>query len=666
VIGGGGTPIRIDNNQAIPGAATREQAENIRTVNKNSVMYNQYKDPNEIKAKTDNLSREWDRLSRAAIDPDATPEQREAAQKQLNSVEEEMNWYGQQSEEATKGLTDAKGAYEPGLNEYRTGVDATTKQRADDAAAAEANKTRTTASTNTVGEALTKLDQMFTTRAHGEDIEPGDLRHYDDNMVNRRVNEITELVGTLGDGSLRAFGLQARVVELLQDIKNSDDPNLVRRRYHEVKNVLGELGALGSASGTVPPTAEGAVSSSSSGLTPTGASQQSLTSVDGQQPTTQSGTVTNPSEPMDVSGVPVSRHDATTKPGRDQHGDPKYNKVISGMSANDVAEVFNIPPDQALYYLNNGAVFRPNGTMSVGGNEYDGSEVTDATTANGDAENAQAGQALYAGWTASVETENNRIRAGAGKELTDLAKTGVEKQLNTPLDLTAVTRGFDRTLDAQRQSAARNKALALRGIQERGAYSGASVNQMMGSSTEAGYGYDTEAQAQETMLNLQKEMAIVNATKEDAARKLNWATMLYNSAKTSEDLDRARILMNEHSEVLRQQGIREQQIQNEANKPSLGMTLAKVGIGVGGAVLAPFTGGSSLLVAGALGAGLQGAESAGMFGGGADAYSAYNRANPAPGSVPSSSSNFTYGTTGYAPGSRLNLGVPQLQLGLTN
>ena len=596
----GGTPIRIDNNLAIPGQATAAQAQEIRTTNKNSVDYNQYKDYEAIAKQSAAYASEWDRLSRAAIDPNATPEQREKAANDLKLLEDDMKYYGEQSDRSGQGLAAEKAKYEPGVNQYRGEVATAAKKKADEEEAAAAAAQRKTVSTNNANEAKAKLGQMFTTPVSGwarggATVDTSTLTG-DHNLVNRRANEINNLLPTIGDNSPQAQTLRNDITRMLSELASSDDPNLIRRRRNSINESLDQLASLGSGGTTTPPVSSSGIATSGQGLAPTGQSQQSLTSVDGQQPTTQSATTAPTSGPIDpISGLPPNRHDATRTPGRDKHGDPRYDENIGGMTANDVAEVYNIPPDQALYYLQNGATFSPDGTvMKVGGVTYDGSEIFDALSGNTiDPQNAKAGQALRTGWVNQVTEEGNRSRLAAEQAGLDDAQKRVEAELNKPLDLTALTRGFDRTIAAQKQSAARNKALALKAQMEQGAESGASVNQMMGMATETGYGYDTEAQMQATALNLQKEMEIVKATKEDASRKLGWAINLYNNAKTDADRAKYWAYKTQQDEVLRQNQIHEANIAAQANDPGIGAYLAAAGIGVAGALGSIFSGGAT-------------------------------------------------------------------------
>jgi hypothetical protein len=300
------------------------------------------------------------------------------------------------------------------------------------------------------------------------------------------------------------------------------------------------------------------------------------------------------------------------------------------------------------------------------GTKYDGSEVSDALSKNPeDSSNAKEGRKTYLDWSEKVAAESKQSQAATDAANVATTTAHVEKLLDTPLDLTALNESFDRQIDATRQAGARNKALALKAIQERGAASGSSVNQMMGMQTEAGYGYDTQNQAQETMLGLQKEMAKVEATKEDANRKLNWAMTLYNNAKTDEQKNKAWNQYLAQQDILKQQQIYQSNIEAEMNSPSLAMTLAKVGVGVGGAVLAPFTGGTSLLVAGAAMGGLQAADSAGAFGSGAQAYNTYRAGMPAPGPQNLAPGSLTYRGTapGYGPSWGMHNGNASVNLG---
>lgn len=356
-----------------------------------------------------------------------------------------------------------------------------------------------------------------------------------------------------------------------------------------------------------------------------------------------------------IGGVAASKATSHSIDDEDRQDDPsEVARRYPGLTPEEVSAL------QAMGYE-----FSADGEriVTAGGVEYTGSEITDFL--KGDMrgyDNATegVGDLMYIrGEAAKKKGESDLANKQA---LADQALADLRSEINKPIDTSAVTQQYDKVIESNRRAAARNKALSLRAIQERGAYSGASVNQMMGQSTEAGYGYDTQAQQQEAALGLQKAQAELQSALMQNQRKIDLAMMVYNNATLAADKKEAWLAMQAAQAQQNQYNAQMQAVQAEMNSPSLGMTLAKVGIGVGGAVLAPFTGGASLAASGAL---LGGMQAMGGGGGGAPMYMPYQYQS-APGSAPAATqSDFIY-QTGYAPGqqpSGLNLGVPKLTLG---
>lgn len=356
-----------------------------------------------------------------------------------------------------------------------------------------------------------------------------------------------------------------------------------------------------------------------------------------------------------LGGIAASKATSHSIDDEDRLDDPnEISRRYPGLTVEDATTLLGM---DYQFAADGGRVVTPSGR------EYTGSEITDFL--KGDMrgyENAQegVGDLMYIrGQAAKKKGEDDLAnkQAIAAQSLEDLRSL-----MNQPVDTSAVTQQYDKVIESNRRAAARNKALSLRAIQERGAYSGASVNQMMGQSTEAGYGYDTQAQQQEAALGLQKAQAELQSALMQNQRKIDLAMLVYNNATLAADKKEAWLAMQAAQDQQNQYNAQMQAIQAEMNSPSLGMTLAKVGIGVGGAVLAPFTGGASLAASGAL---LGGMQAMGGGGGGAPMYMPYQYQS-APGSAPAATqSDFIY-QTGYAPGqqpSGLNLGVPKLTLG---
>jgi hypothetical protein len=237
-----------------------------------------------------------------------------------------------------------------------------------------------------------------------------------------------------------------------------------------------------------------------------------------------------------------------------------------------------------------------------------------------------------------VAQENNKVSTARGEaqqaQNTALVNSSLEDlraEVNKPINLTELTAGYDRAIEAHRKSSARNKALALKAMQEQAAMSGMSVNQLVGASSESGQAYDTQNQAQDTMLNLQKQQAIYQETARQTQNKIQLAQQIYNRATTVAEQQEARMHMDKLNVEQEAARARQAEIEAEMNSPSLAMQIAKIGVGVGGAVLAPFTGGASLAASGAILGTMGAVEAANASNAG---YGAYRNMQAAPGSQP--------------------------------
>lgn len=305
--------------------------------------------------------------------------------------------------------------------------------------------------------------------------------------------------------------------------------------------------------------------------------------------------------------------------------------------------------DEANDLVKLGYEFSADGERVVtpSGVEYTGSEISDFL--KGDMrgyDNATEGVGDLMKIRSDREKNKGEADLANKRALEAQALQQLKDEIAKPIDISEVSAGYDKALHDTRQAGARNKALALKAMQERGAYSGASVNQMMGQQTEAGYAYDTQNQAQESMISLQKAQAEVQAAMMQNQRKIDLANLIYAKASTTADQQAAWMQMQQAQAAQNQYNAQMQAIQAEMNSPSLGMTLAKVGVGAAGAILAPYTGGASLLASGAIlgGMGAMGG------GGGAPGYIPQYQYKAAPGSSGLTQSDFIY-QTGYAPGS---------------
>jgi hypothetical protein len=179
-----------------------------------------------------------------------------------------------------------------------------------------------------------------------------------------------------------------------------------------------------------------------------------------------------------------------------------------------------------------------------------------------------------------------------------------DSMLEKSIDWAAFDKQFDELQQKIQQSSARNKALTLKALQERNAQSGGSVNQMMGEQSQAAYGYDTEAQQQEAAARLAKESQKLAMEMDRDAKRFQ----LYKDrwSKTADGAERAKLAQSMAAIETEQynRSMLQYKIQQEASKPGIGMTLAKIGIGIAGAAGAIFTGGTSLAGAAAVIGGL--------------------------------------------------------------
>lgn len=275
---------------------------------------------------------------------------------------------------------------------------------------------------------------------------------------------------------------------------------------------------------------------------------------------------------------------------------------------------------------------------SPGGTKLDGTEVTGFKS---DPENSKEMVSAYKDYQEAKNQNSLDIAQQKKDELLKSSTDELRKAIDAPIDTTAVEHAFDQSISAIQATNARNKALALRGMQERGARGGISVNQMMGMQTEAGYGYDTQNSQQLAAINLAKEGTKLQTIIDQNNKKIQLASALFDRAANADD--QARAMSTMHS--LQAENDAKQanlfSIQQQANAPSLGMTLAKVGIGVGGAVAGFFTGGATVPLAGAAIAGLSAIPS-GSGAGVANPWGANNLAAP-PGAGLNSSTDMSGG-----------------------
>lgn len=242
--------------------------------------------------------------------------------------------------------------------------------------------------------------------------------------------------------------------------------------------------------------------------------------------------------------------------------------------------------------------------------------------------------------TATTEEETQKTADAVA------AKSKVlEELIAKPIDISGLRDNWNKSIAAAQRSSARNKALSLRAMQERAAASGSSVNQLMGSTAEAGYAYDTEAANREAMMRLQQAEAETRESVRQSEQKLAAAQQLLSIAANADQAARAQQAVSAAQADSNRYNMAMQAIQAEMNSPSTGMMAAKLGVGVLGAVLAPYTGGASLVAAGAAGAAMgNGTPSVPNYS--SQLYSpALQQRAPAPGYA----SDFTY-STGYRPG----------------
>jgi hypothetical protein len=339
---------------------------------------------------------------------------------------------------------------------------------------------------------------------------------------------------------------------------------------------------------------------------------------------------------------------------RDGTGSKSYSEIASqlgnGATADDIAYLIS----QGYGYQEDDEFRLVNPQGDYLEDTYDRPEVGNIVQTAKNAINQQRGDADLA--------EKDALEQASYQDL--------KKLVDEPINLEAVKAGYDKTIADARKVAARNKALTLKSMQETAARNGLSVNQLVGQSSETGYAIDSQNQLQETMLNLQKEMAIAQESIRQHEAKINLAQQMYNRATNRRDQQEALNIMQAAKIEADAANARAAELQAEANSPSLGMTLAKIGVGVGGAILAPYTGGASLAASGAILGGMGAVEAANASNSGATAWRNYNQ--PAPGYAPQAQAvnfnpvgvagpgSFQYGT-GYAPGSQgMSLGLGQL------
>lgn len=522
VIGAGGTPVRIDNNQQIAGAATEEQARQTRTVDRNSIYYDRQQDPDQVVGDVTRLSA----LRRDRLSPDITDQERNHIEVQIKELEQGL----EQSYQKDPRLKELAAQTEAPLN------------------------------TNIVDSEYAKMEAESKVYAEKRQA-----------RVDKLYSDIAQ------QEKILAAGLQ------------NMDPGAVQAASRALEDLKAELKGMGG--GT--PSTTGQQSTS-----------QALTSSSGGSDIATSGSGLTP-EQEKASGTTATPGAGATFVG----GQKYYDKLpLEGKQAADDLAAINAEQQKAhdagdsrrFYDLQKTYDEAEARYLAAGGTRklraFTDMPITEDTGQTTTLDGFKSDIPTYQSDDAeAIATAERKARMAEYQKLVD-----------EPYDTYAIERQYDQNIEAARQSAARNKALALRGMQERGAYSGASVNQMMGQNTEAGYGYDVAAQQEEAKLGLSKAVAVQQSLMQQTQNKINAAQAALSIAANAEEAAKARA----HVAMLQAQQTKDQaklmELQQEMNTPSTGMQIAGLGIQAVGAIGALYTGGASMVAANAINNQIQG------------------------------------------------------------
>lgn len=515
VTSAGGTPIRIDNNRAIPGLASQKQIADAQIQNQNSKYYDAKKDPAVI-------AREKAAEAQRAADEAAKQDERYG----------EGGFFGAKRREAKmRKENDTPSPVDPNSGDvYQVGQ----------------NKV------------LKTVDGRY--------IDVTDPRNQYE--VPTAMSRLDNTIAAIDSGSATRLGSSAQM-------------SLPKAAP------TGNVGT--SASGLAPSTSPQAATPQQHNMLVSTGSSNIGTSSSGLSSLTQA-------RHAEDAKLNSSNNTVTVSPKSDPTGslhsvERSSNDVAKELGGKWTGAFVDYWKEQGGQFLDSNGDGRVDALLTPNGTLYDGSEITDAA-GGADPENAAEGSHLYDEWKKEQDLVKQETKVEEQQGLSKEAYKQIQDELNKPLDLTAINKAFDEQLAAARQANARNKALALRSMQEGGARAGLSVNQMMGMQTEAGYAYDTQNRQQEAAINMAKEGTALQAQIDQNNKKIQLATMAWQKAADKEMQAESFLAMQQLQSANEEHQARLAGIQSAYSSPGIGMTLAKIGIGIGGAVAGFFSAGA--------------------------------------------------------------------------
>lgn len=563
----GGTPITVDRNQQIAGEATDAQKQQVQESSKDSIYYNESRDPAAMESQARQLTSDIDKYARQMLDPNLSDYDRAVARDNLMKSEASLKKLKESSPMAADFANKQQAEGKESFNQYRQ-------------------------------------ESMDT--VHERKVQEDGNRYYD---IQDQIEALNKEI-------------QRKTYEAV----NARDANEAARRQNDIIGLLQQVQQLDKEAKDLGPPPEGFVRTKSSNLAflgaPAVAAGQSLAA------------------PIAVGvGKAWDWLKGTDHEQLLEDAPKDLSSQVSLMGRMGIDE------DTANYMYGQGWRASTDGDRLI---KPDGSESFDSGEINegkiGDSGDDDLNGIFYDGAKHAGEAKQARKEKEL-RDRSDALYNNAMAEYNKPVDYSEVDRYFKEQQDSIQKSAARNKALALRAAQERGAYSGASVNQMMGQSTEMSYAYDTEAQQQEAALAYQHAMARLQTDLQQKQGKLNLLTMAYqNAADTEKAVATQGAIMSLQADINKQQTIY-QNMQNSG--PGIGSYLLAGGIGVAGALGSVFSGGAAGVAAAGAIASILG--SAGAM---------YNMSQGAPAQMPQIPAGaFNYGGR-TAPGS-----APQAQPG---